>query len=171
MAENCSRGFLNNRADSRIFRGAALVASAWRMTEAIQPLMLCVKSDNPNFKVYAAGALAYMGVKNAVPEMRKQLQRISEPSLRSLMLNAIDRLENPPPQAVAPPATTAQTTPLPSMATTDHTPTSVASPTATPKPSPVIRSEPPKSFPWPLINGAILLLAVAGGILLKLRLK
>lgn len=46
-----------------------------------------------------------------------------------------------------------------------------AAPTATPKPSPVVQAEPSKSPPWPWIVGAILLLAVAGGILLKLRGK
>lgn len=42
---------------------------------------------------------------------------------------------------------------------------------ATQKPSPVVQSEPSKSSPLPWIIGAILLLAVAGGILLKLRRK
>lgn len=56
----------------------------------------------------------------------------------------------------------------------ESTPTitpSTPPPTATPKASPVVQAEPSKSFPWPWIIGAILLLAVAGGILLKLQRK
>lgn len=48
---------------------------------------------------------------------------------------------------------------------------SASDPKATPKPSPVLQAEPSKSTPWPWIIGAILLLAVAGGILLILRRK
>lgn len=42
---------------------------------------------------------------------------------------------------------------------------------ATQQPSAIDQAEPSKSTPWPWIIGAILLLAVAGGILLKLRRK
>jgi hypothetical protein len=48
---------------------------------------------------------------------------------------------------------------------------SASAPTATPKPSPIVQAEPSKSTPWPWIIGAILFLAVAGGILLKLLRK
>ena len=40
-----------------------------------------------------------------------------------------------------------------------------------PRPSPAVEAEPSKSFPWHWIIGAILLLAVLGGSLLKLRRK
>lgn len=40
-------------------------------------------------------------------------------------------------------------------------------PFATPKPSPVVQTESPKSVAWPWIISAILLLAVAGGVLIK----
>ncbi len=40
-----------------------------------------------------------------------------------------------------------------------------------PRPSPAVKAEPSKSTPWPWIIGAILLVAIAGGILLKLRCK
>ena len=40
-----------------------------------------------------------------------------------------------------------------------------------PRPSPAVKAEPSKSTPWPWIIGAILLLAVVGGIFLKLRRK
>jgi hypothetical protein len=48
---------------------------------------------------------------------------------------------------------------------------SASAPTASPKPSPVVQAEPSKSLPWTWIIGAILFLAVMGGILLKLRRK
>ena len=48
---------------------------------------------------------------------------------------------------------------------------SATSPTATPKPSPAVQAEHSKSAPWPWIIGAILLLAVAGGILFKFLRK
>jgi hypothetical protein len=48
---------------------------------------------------------------------------------------------------------------------------SAPDPTTTPKHSPVVQAEPSKSFPWPWIIGAILLLAVAGGILFKFLRK
>jgi HEAT repeat protein len=156
---------LKHTDNSSLFRDAANIGSAWKIAEAIEPLMQGLINENPHFKVYAAGAFADMGVKNAVPEMRKQLEGISDPSLRSLMLNAIERLENPPPQAVAPPATTAQTTPIPSMATPDYQPKSVTSPT------PIIQAELPKTVLCPWIIGAILLLAVAGGIFFKFLRK
>jgi hypothetical protein len=41
----------------------------------------------------------------------------------------------------------------------------------TPKLPSVVQSKPPNSFPWPWIIGAILLLAVLGGILFKFRRK
>jgi hypothetical protein len=47
---------------------------------------------------------------------------------------------------------------------------SAPAPTVTPKPSPVIQVESPKSL-WPWIIGAILLLAVVGGILFKFLRK
>jgi hypothetical protein len=43
--------------------------------------------------------------------------------------------------------------------------------TTTPMSPSIVQAEPPKSTPWPWIFGAILLLAVAGGILFKLRRK
>lgn len=49
-------------------------------------------------------------------------------------------------------------------------PSPTASPTP-PKPSPVVQTEPPKSLPWPWIIGAILLLAVAGGVVFKFLRK
>jgi hypothetical protein len=55
----------------------------------------------------------------------------------------------------------AQTTSMPPMATPDHQPKSVKAP------SPVVQAESPKSSPLPWIIGAILFLAVAGGILFK----
>lgn len=42
---------------------------------------------------------------------------------------------------------------------------------ATPQSSPVVTAEPTKSLPWEWIIGVIVLLAVVGGILLKLRRK
>jgi len=48
---------------------------------------------------------------------------------------------------------------------------SASAPTTTPKPSPVVQAEPSKSSPWQWLIGAILLLAVVGGILFKVRRK
>jgi len=48
---------------------------------------------------------------------------------------------------------------------------SASAPTTTPKPSPAVQAEQSKSAPWPWIIGAILLLAVAGGILFKFLRK
>jgi hypothetical protein len=56
---------------------------------------------------------------------------------------------------------TAQTTPIPAMATPDQQPKSATSP------SPVVQAELSKSLPWPWMIGAFLLLAVVGGILFK----
>lgn len=60
------------------------------------------------------------------------------------------------------PETTKQSTPVP---TEKPEPSVLATPTQSPM------TAEPKSTPWPQIVGAILLLAVAGGILLKLRRK
>ena len=53
--------------------------------------------------------------------------------------------------------------------------TAATAPVQQPKPAvtppPTLQAESPKSFPWPWIIGAILLLAVASGVLLKLRRK
>jgi hypothetical protein len=64
-----------------------------------------------------------------------------------------------------------QTTLAPPAATPDQQPKSAASPTAKPESSPIVQTEPSKSFPWPWIVGAILLFAIVGGVLLKFRRK
>jgi hypothetical protein len=61
----------------------------------------------------------------------------------------------------------AQTTPAPAAVTPVQQPKST--PPETPSPSPTVAEA--KSFPWPWIIGSILVLAIAGGILLKLRRK
>jgi hypothetical protein len=69
------------------------------------------------------------------------------------------------------PTTGVQTTLAPPAPRPDQQPKSAASPTAKPESSPIVQTGSSKSFPWPWIIGAILLLAVVGGILLKLRRK
>lgn len=72
------------------------------------------------------------------------------------------------PVASVPNITTPAAEAQPVATPTEPTPTPVE---AASKPSLVGQAESPKSFPWPWIIGAILLLAIAGGILLKLRRK
>ena len=59
--------------------------------------------------------------------------------------------------------------PVSSVVSTDESTPPLES--SDPRPSPAVQAELSKSFPWPWIVGVILLLAVVGGILLKLRRK
>lgn len=158
---------LKHTDNSSLFRDAANIGSAWKMTEAIEPLLQGLLNENPHFKLYAAGALADLGVNDAVPEMRKQLEGISDPSLQSLMLNAIDRLANPAPQAVTPPATTTQKArdPISQVATPVQQPKPVDSPSliaAETKPA-------PPSFP--IVPVAIVGAVIVGILIFILRRK
>lgn len=127
---------------------------------------------------YGSQALQY------VPILEKMAaDPIQSQATRDAINAVIEAIKNPPPQAAAtpqvkavslvdssskPPTPTtsaAQTTPVPPAATPDQQPKSAASPSSN------VQAEPSKSSPWPMVIGAILLLAVAGGVLLKLRRK
>ena len=62
-----------------------------------------------------------------------------------------------------------QQTPVPSVPFVAPAAAGADKGTTTPMPPSIVQVEPSKSMPWPWIIGAILLLAVVGGILLKLR--
>jgi hypothetical protein len=57
------------------------------------------------------------------------------------------------------------------QSSTPTTTPSASAPTPMPKASPVVQADQPKSFPWPWIIGAILVLAVVGGVLFKFLRK
>lgn len=148
---------------------------AWRkLDQELQSLLL---SGSPVLEMYAAGVLKWRRTtvrslneseslvgaikKCSNPAVSCILQGITIETLTSLPSDKITLVSTPNP-IVAPTAITAQPTP--------------PLPMATPPPQEQVASSSPtleetKPAPWPWITGAILLLAVATGVLLKLRRK
>lgn len=151
---------------------------SWRkLDQELQSLFL---SGSPVLEMYAAGVLKWRRTVEASfsesdaltmainkcsnPVVGCILQGITIETLTSLPSDKIILVSTTNPN-VAPTAAVAQPTPIPLTATSDHLPKSVSSS------SPGAQVEASKSPPWPWIIGAILVLAIAGGILLKLRRK
>jgi hypothetical protein len=169
--------------NDNLFRASAKVAAAWQIPEAINVLNEALRNDNPYFKTYAADFLSAYGTKAAssLPELIQQLNAAKDPNLKRSLQAAIESIKGS--QMELRPETKSQSAsgapiayePLPSSSEKRETPSAVTSnsplPTEASKPSSVVQFEQPKSTPWPWIIGAILLLAVAGGILLKLLRK
>jgi len=154
--------------------GLLNLASAWPIPEAL-PVITEILNSNEQIgaKMVAINALIRLGpqAKEALPEIERILQELERQggdfrdintAKRAIMLVS-GRGETPQPATSV--ATPVQSTPIPPSATLMQQPKS--SPPDTPSPS----VGETKSSPWLWIIGSILLLAVMGGILLKLRRK
>jgi hypothetical protein len=164
----------DDRSRSDVAFGLLNLSAVWPLPEALPVCIELLKSDTPlSNKVIAANAIMKLGPAGAeaLPDLEKLLQELEQQggdfrdvyTIKRAIMLVCGRSDTP--QAVTPPAEMAQTTPIPSRATPNHLPKSGTSPL------PVVQAEPSKSSPWPWIIGAILVLAIAGGILLKLRRK
>lgn len=150
--------------------GLLNVASAWSIPEAL-PVIIEILQSNEQIgaKMVAINALIRLGqqAKEALPEIERLLQELEQNGGDFRDINTIKRAimlvsgRGDSPQAVIPSMATVQTTPVPPVTT----------PSQKQPPSPSPTAAETKSTPWPWIIGAILLLAVVGGILLKLLRK
>lgn len=150
--------------------GLLNLASAWPIPEALPVLIEILRSNEQiGAKMVAINALIRLGpqANEALPEIEKTLQELERQGGDFRDINTVKRAimivsgRGDTPQLVTPAATVAQTTPVPLVTT----------PSQKQPPSPSPTAAETKSTPWPWIIGAILLLVVAGGILLKLRRK
>lgn len=151
---------------------------AWRKLDHELEIML--SSGSPALELYAAGVLKWKrsirrspsdsdSLASALANHRSPLidcilQGVTSVTLLSLPSDKPILLSTASPLAQAtpvPPSATPQTTPVPPVAT----------PSQKQPPSPSPTAAETKSTPWPWIIGSLLLLAVAGGVLLKLRRK
>lgn len=92
---------LRRSENSHLFRDATKVASSLRIPEAVEPLVHALGSDNTYIRADSAEALADMGIKTAIPQMRRALNGITEKSVRDVVERAITRLESDNSNAVS----------------------------------------------------------------------
>lgn len=165
---------------------AADVIALFTPDDALPKLGALLKVENGNVEQLSAlhdivGAMAAYGSRASayLPALEKLVLDSSiGGTLPDRIRAAVKAIKNPSPQLAATaqikpvslvdespklptPTAAAQTTPVP--------PVTTPSQKQPPSPSPTVAKT--KPTPWPWIVGAILLLAVAGGILLKLRRK
>lgn len=167
--------------DRKVRESAAKAIAAVKPDGAL-PKLASRLGDQEMMRDFLVDAIAAYGSEAAylLPTLEKML---ADPTLAGTLpdrvLAAIAAIKNPQPQAPVPlqikPVSLADvSTTLPALPTTAQTPPAPKATTSLQQPkvmdAPTFEAE-KKSTPWPWIIGAILLLAVAGGILLKLRRK
>jgi len=161
-------GEYQSRANSDLALNLVRTAAFVPVPQATDQLIEILKSDDRiGPRMTAANAIMKLGPAGveALPELEKLMRELEQNGGDFRDINTIKRAimlvssRSDTPQAEI--STTTQTTPMPPMATPSQKQTLSPSPTAAET----------KSSPWLWIVGAILLLAVMGGILLKLRRK
>jgi hypothetical protein len=160
---------LQESSNSNLFSSASVIASAWKLSDAIAPLVNGLKNENPHFKAYSAKALAELGARDALPEMKEQLNLVTEPNLKKIIEDAISNLENPtflPSPVPLNPAQVQQQDKSTFGQSSKDKPSSKLTPTM--QPPPAQPSSPTSIWPWVV---GLLLLAVFGGVWWKFLRK
>ena len=169
--------------DSQTRMEAARAAGLDRVAGALPKLALLLNDDEmvkgyvvEAISAYGSEAVTYLPQLEAmlasgtaggtlINDLRRSIEAIKNPSPTTSTKAQIKPVSLVDTSFPAASAATATTAPDPQVPTPDYQPKSAKSPSS------IVQAEQPKFTPWPWITGAILLLAVVVGILLKLRLK